>query len=33
MVAFVLVQAVSRTAPVAVVFAAMAAYLPIAVLR
>ena len=32
-VAFVLVQAVSRTAPVAVVFAAMAAYLPIAVLR
>lgn len=32
-VAFVLVQAVSRTAPVAFVFAAMAAYLPIAVLR
>lgn len=32
-VAFVLVQAVSRTAPVAFVFAVMAAYLPIAVLR
>ena len=32
-VAFALVQAVSRTVPVAVVFAAMAAYLPIAVLR
>jgi tight adherence protein B len=31
--AFALVQAVSRTVPVAVVFAAMAAYLPIAVLR
>lgn len=31
--AFVVVQAVSRTAPVAFVFAAMAAYLPIAVLR
>lgn len=32
-VAFALVQAVSRTVPVAVVFAAMASYLPIAVLR
>jgi tight adherence protein B len=32
-VAFALVQAVSRTVPVAAVFAAMAAYLPIAVLR
>ena len=32
-VAFALVQAVSRTVPVAVAFAAMAAYLPIAVLR
>ena len=32
-VGFALVQAVSRTVPVAVVFAAMAAYLPIAVLR
>jgi tight adherence protein B len=32
-VAFALVQAVSRTVPVAFVFAAMAAYLPIAVLR
>lgn len=32
-VAFVLVQAVSRTAPVAVVFALMAAYVPVAVLR
>ncbi len=32
-VALALVQAVSRTVPVAVVFAAMAAYLPIAVLR
>ena len=32
-VAFALVQAVSRTVPVAVVFAAMSAYLPIAVLR
>jgi tight adherence protein B len=31
--AFALVQAVSRTVPVAVVFAAMAAYLPITVLR
>jgi tight adherence protein B len=32
-VAFALVQAVSRTVPVAFVFAAMAAYLPVAVLR
>jgi tight adherence protein B len=32
-VAFAVVQAVSRTMPVAVVFAAMAAYVPIAVLR
>jgi tight adherence protein B len=32
-VAFALVQAVSRTMPVAFVFAAMAAYVPIAVLR
>ena len=32
-VAFAVVQAVSRTAPVAVAFATMAAYLPIAVLR
>ncbi|MCY4727211.1 type II secretion system F family protein [Nocardioides sp. STR2] len=32
-VAFALVQTVSRTVPVAVVFAAMAAYLPVAVLR
>src|SRR6476620_9709310 len=32
-VAFAVVQAVSRTAPIAVVFAAMAAYVPIAVLR
>ena len=32
-VAFALVQAVSRTVPVAVAFSAMAAYLPIAVLR
>ena len=32
-VAFALVQAVSRTVPVAIAFAAMAAYLPIAVLR
>ena len=32
-VAFALVQAVSRTVPVAVAFAAMAAWLPIAVLR
>ena len=32
-VAFAIVQAVSRTVPVAFVFAAMAAYLPIAVLR
>lgn len=32
-VAFALVQAVSRTVPVAVAFAAMAAYIPIAVLR
>jgi tight adherence protein B len=32
-VAFAVVQAVSRTMPVAVVFATMAAYLPIAVLR
>ncbi|NPD03426.1 type II secretion system protein F [Nocardioides sp. zg-1308] len=32
-VAFAVVQAVSRTVPVAVVFAAMAAYVPIAVLR
>ncbi len=32
-VAFAAVQAVSRTAPISVVFAAMAAYVPIAVLR
>lgn len=32
-VAFAIVQAVSRTVPVAVAFSAMAAYLPIAVLR
>ncbi len=32
-IAFAVVQAVSRTMPVAVVFAAMAAYVPIAVLR
>jgi tight adherence protein B len=32
-VAFALVQTVSRTVPVAIVFAAMAAYLPVAVLR
>ena len=32
-VAFAVVQAVSRTVPVAFVFAAMAAYVPIAVLR
>ena len=31
--AFAVVQAVSRTVPVAFVFAAMAAYLPVAVLR
>jgi tight adherence protein B len=33
LLAFGLVQALSRTVPIAVVFAAMAAYLPIAVLR
>ena len=33
LIAFALVQAVSQTLPVAFVFAAMAAYAPIAVLR